>query len=104
MTSGVPSNVPPRKPAGAAFYPEDMSKAEFESWVKTLDLEPVSTKRPASLLVIHRDNGTLKAVPYSAEYKADLARLAGLLRDAAAATSNPTLKKFLTSRATAFAL
>ena len=28
--------VPARKPEGANFYPEDMTKAEFESWVKTL--------------------------------------------------------------------
>src|SRR5579859_4044352 len=28
--------VSPRKPAGANFYPEDMTKEEFESWVKTL--------------------------------------------------------------------
>jgi hypothetical protein len=94
-------NVPPRKPAGAAFYPEDMTKAEFESWVKTLD--PARQHEATGFFtVIHRDNGKITAVPYSVEYKADLARLAGLLRDAAAATSNATLKKFLTSRATAF--
>src|SRR5262249_52030707 len=29
-------NVPERKPEGANFYPEDMTKDEFESWVKTL--------------------------------------------------------------------
>ena len=29
--------VPAKKPAGATFYPEDMTKAEFEAWVKTLD-------------------------------------------------------------------
>src|SRR5690348_15014101 len=28
--------VPEHKPAGANFYPEDMTKEEFESWVKTL--------------------------------------------------------------------
>jgi len=28
--------VPERKPPGANFYPEDMKKEEFESWVKTL--------------------------------------------------------------------
>ena len=28
--------VPPRKLPGANFYPEDMTKAEFESWVATL--------------------------------------------------------------------
>ena len=28
--------VPAKKPAGANFYPEDMTKPEFEAWVKTL--------------------------------------------------------------------
>src|SRR5437764_391257 len=28
--------VPSKKPAGANFYPEDMTKEEFESWIKTL--------------------------------------------------------------------
>src|ERR1041385_6889974 len=28
--------VPAKKPAGANFYPEDMTKEEFEAWVKTL--------------------------------------------------------------------
>src|SRR6202162_622814 len=28
--------VPPRKPLGANFYPEDMTRDEFESWAKSL--------------------------------------------------------------------
>src|SRR5258707_10973461 len=28
--------VPSKKPGGANFYPEDMTKAEFESWAKAL--------------------------------------------------------------------
>ena len=28
--------VPPRKPAGSNFYPEDMTKADFEKWIATL--------------------------------------------------------------------
>jgi peptidase M49-like protein len=41
-------------------------------------------------------------VPYSEEYKDDLTRAAGLLRDAASLTDNASLKKFLSSRADAF--
>jgi hypothetical protein len=44
----------------------------------------------------------LSSVPYSEEYKADLTRAAGLLRDAAEATDNASLKKFLNLRADAF--
>ena len=35
--------VPASKPAGANFYPQDMSKEEFESWVKSLYPESKAT-------------------------------------------------------------
>jgi Peptidase family M49 len=94
--------VPEKKPAGANFYPEDLTKTEFEAWVKTL---PPAAQHEATgfFSVVRRDKGKLKLIPYSQEYKADLDRLAGLLREAAAATSNTTLKRFLTTRASAFA-
>jgi hypothetical protein len=42
------------------------------------------------------------AVPYSVEYQGELARAAALLREAAELTTQPTLKRFLTTRADAF--
>jgi len=95
-------DVPQKKPAGANFYPEDMTREEFESWVKTL---PADQKEQAEgfFTVVRRDeNHKLKLVPYSQEYKSDLDRAAALLREAAALTGNATLKKFLTTRAAAF--
>ena len=47
-------------------------------------------------------DGKLVAVPYSVEYQGELARAAELLREAAAATTQPTLKRFLETRAAAF--
>ncbi|HEX8087244.1 MAG TPA: hypothetical protein VF762_00225, partial [Blastocatellia bacterium] len=47
-------------------------------------------------------DGKLKAVPYSEEYVEFLAPAAKLLREAAALTSNQTLKNFLTARADSF--
>ncbi|UUZ47280.1 hypothetical protein LP420_28205 [Massilia sp. B-10] len=47
-------------------------------------------------------DGKFKTVKYSEEYKAELTRLAALLREAAASTDNASLKKFLTLRADAF--
>ncbi len=94
--------VPPRKPEGANFYPEDMTKAEFESWVKTL---PKDQQEQATgfFTVIRRDAaGKLTIVPYSVEYKDELARGAALLREAAALTNNASLKDFLTKRAAAY--
>ncbi len=95
-------DVPARKPLGASFYPEDMTRREFEEWVKTL---PESGKQQAEgfFTVIRRDAGRkLKSVPYSQEYKTDLDKSARLLEQAAALTPNATLKKFLTARAAAF--
>jgi peptidase M49-like protein len=103
--------VPAKKPAGANFYPEDMTKEEFEAWVKTL--YPESKEQAEGFFtVIRRGSGKkladtvggnkLKMVPYSDEYKADLAKAAALLKQAAALTDNASLKKFLTTRADAF--
>ena len=94
--------VPARKPEGANFYPEDMTKAEFESWVKTL---PKDQQEQATgfFTVIRRDAaGKLTIVPYSVEYKDELTRGAALLREAAALTDNASLKDFLTKRAAAY--
>ncbi len=95
--------VPARKPLGANFYPEDMTKDEFDRWVKTLT-EPEREQATGFFTVIRRSqvHDRLIFVPYSQEYRADLEKSAALLREAAALTDNASLKKFLTSRADAF--
>ena len=95
--------VPAKKPAGANFYPEDMTKEEFEEWVKTLS--PAEKEQAVGFFTVVRRGADkkLKLVPYSEEYKTDLDRAGKLLREAAALTDNATLKKFLTTRADAFA-
>ncbi len=94
--------VPAHKPPGANFCPEDMTKEEFENWVKTL-LPSEKAQAEGFFWVIRRDaDKDLTIVPYSDEYEADLDRAANLLRDAAALTDNESLKKFLTTRADAF--
>jgi len=94
--------VPEKKPAGANFYPEGMTKDEFEAWFRQLSPE-AREHAEGFFSVIHRDaDRKLRAVPYSAEYKVDLARAGRLLREAAALTDNVTLKTFLTRRAEAF--
>jgi len=95
--------VPATKPLGANFYPEDMTKAQFESWVATL---PAGQQEQAkSFFTVIRWQGGAKqltAVPYSEEYKDDLDRAAGLLHEAAGLTGNASLRKFLNARADAF--
>ncbi len=95
-------DVPAKKLPGANFYPQDMTREEFEAWVKTLS-KPEREQAEGFFTVIRRDaNRKLYAVPYSQEYRADLEKSAKLLEEAAALTDNATLKKFLTERAAAF--
>src|SRR5258708_3826517 len=94
--------APAKKLPGANFYPEDMTREEFETWAKALP-QADREKADGFFTVIRRDaRGHLKAVPYSDEYKPDLAKAARLLEEAAGLTSNATLKKFLLSRGAAF--
>src|SRR6266853_1612610 len=94
--------APSKKLPGANFYPEDITRAEFETWAKALP-QADREKADGFFTVLRRDaKGRLKAVPYSDEYKQDLAKAARLLEEAAGLTSNATLKKFLLSRGAAF--
>ena len=95
--------VPSRKPPGANFYPEDMTKAEFETSVKTLRSDQKEQAEGFFTVIRRGADRKLTIVPYSQEYKSYLDQLAGLLREAADLTGNASLKKFLTTRAAAFA-
>ncbi len=96
--------APPRKPLGSNFYPEDMTKQDFERWVATL--LPQEQERAKGFFTVVRWNdkkaGSFALFPYSDEYKDDLTRAAALLREAADLTENSSLKKFLATRADAF--
>jgi hypothetical protein len=94
--------VPERKPLGANFYPPDMTKAEFEAWVKTLDPKQKEQAEGFFTVIRRGADKKLKIVPYSEEYRPDLTKAAGLLKEAASLTDNESLKKFLNSRAEAF--
>ncbi len=96
------SGVPEHKPAGANFYPEDMTREEFVAWAKSLAPKEREQAEGFFTVIRREANKKLAAVPYSEAYSADLHRAAGLLRDAAALTNNASLKKFLTLRADAF--
>jgi hypothetical protein len=111
--------VPPRKPAGANFYPEGMTKEDFGNWVAALPegeqkqatgffsvirwkdpQNPGANNSPAKHALAN--NRELVSIPYSEEYQEELTRAASLLRQAAALTDNASLKKFLSLRADAF--
>ncbi len=88
------------KPAGANFYPADMSKEEFEKWLSNHPGDRAAFT--SEFTVIRRRGDTLVAIPYSEYYKEELTRAAALLREAARYADNPSLKKYLLSRADAF--
>ncbi|HET9336821.1 MAG TPA: hypothetical protein VFO12_10505 [Sphingomicrobium sp.] len=88
------------KPAGAGFYPADLTKEEFDRYLAAHPGEAEALTDPYT--VVKRQGDKLVAVPYSVEYKQWLEPAAKLLEQAAARTSNASLKKFLTLRAQAF--
>jgi len=88
------------KPKGANFYPEDMTKEEFEAWITEHPGDREAFEN--TFTVIRREDGALKAIPYSEYYRLDLERAAAHLRRAAELTGNDSLRAFLNSRADAF--
>jgi len=92
----------PAKPESAGFYPADSSKAEIEAWIKSLPA-PEQESAKGFFTVVHRGTDQkFTLVPYNIEYEGELTRAAALLREAAELASEPTLKKFLSTRADAF--
>ena len=88
------------KPLGANFYPEDMTKDEFNHWLKK---HPKDKRMfESNFTVIRRKGKKLVAIPYSEEYRHLLEPAAAHLREAAKYTDNKSLKRYLLSRADAF--
>ncbi len=82
------------RPAGAGFYPSDMTVQEFEQFA--------DPDKNSNYTLIRRDeNGALKTVWYHEEYKEQLEKIANYLRAAADITIKPSVKKYLLSKADA---
>jgi hypothetical protein len=88
------------KPAGANFYPRDMTKGEFEA---ALDATPARVAALKSLYTLVRrdENGALTTVPYAEAYAEEHGRAARNLRAAADLAEDPGLKQYLSLRADA---
>jgi len=89
-----------KKPAGAAFYPADMTKEELEKYVaahpgKKDQLEGLFT-------VVRREGANLVGIPYGTYYKDALDQASTHLREAANISNDGALKRFLVLRADAF--
>ncbi len=87
-------------PEGAGFYPADLTREEFDAYLAAHPDQKDALASPYT--VVRRDGETLKAIPYSVEYAEWLEPAAKLLEDAAAITSNASLKRFLSLRAESF--
>ncbi|MEG3181849.1 dipeptidyl-peptidase 3 family protein [Sphingomonas sp. LT1P40] len=89
-----------KMPEGAGFYPTDLTKEAFDAYLAANPGEKAALTSPYTIVV--RDGAKLKAIPYSVAFKTELTEAARLLNEAAAITTNPSLKKFLSLRAKAF--
>jgi len=88
----------PRLP-GAGFYPEDMTKEEFEGRLRAFpelrdEFEKINT-------LIRRVDGTLVAIPYEKIYLDQLAASSRALAEAAALVDSPSLRRYLSLRSEA---
>ena len=82
------------KPLGAQFYPEDMSKEEFEEAYLPGKVDLYS--------FVRRDGeGALVLVPFHVEYAEELKAAAALLREAARLAESPDFANYLKLRAAA---
>jgi hypothetical protein len=92
------SSTGPRLP-GAGFYPEDMTKEEFERRLQAFpDLKEEFERNDT---VIRRIDGTLVALPYEKVYLDQLAAASRALAEAAALVESPSLRRYLSLRSEA---
>jgi hypothetical protein len=90
------------KPGQGSFYPEDATRADVEAWFKTLSEQDREAATGFFTTIRRGPSGALVAVPYSVEYQSELMTAARYLREAAALTTQPSLRTYLQARAQAF--
>lgn len=83
------------KPAGANYYPADMSREEF-------DAADLAGKDDLYTLIRRNDAGELYTVAYSEKYREKLEEAAAILRAAASVADDENFADYLTMRADAF--
>ena len=82
------------KPAGANFYPKDMTKAEFES-------ASIEDKSSIYNFVRRNDAGELYSIPYHVQFKDQVTQASELLMQASELAEDEGLKNYLELRAQA---
>jgi hypothetical protein len=82
------------KPAGAKFYPEDMTDDEFEAFKD-------DTKTSLYTIIQRDEAGKLISIPYHEVFKEELTKASEILKKAAELAEDEGLKKYLELRAEA---
>jgi len=90
------------KPPEANYYPAGATRDEVEGWMEGLPEAEQAAAKGFFTTIRRNPDGSLRAVPYSLEYQGELTVLSRLLAEAAALTTQPTLRRFLETRARAF--
>ena len=82
------------KPAGANFYPVDMTKEEFEAWN--------DPQKSSQYTIVRRtEDRSLKAIPYSIEFADKVSLAAELIKKASVLAEDEGFKSYLELRAEA---
>jgi hypothetical protein len=102
VTSAAAAIMPSAKPAQGNFYPADATKKDVEAWIAGLTGAAHADATGFFSVIRRGPGGKLMTVPYSVAYQNTLTQAAECLRQAANLTTQPSLKKYLTSRADAF--
>jgi hypothetical protein len=82
------------RPPGARYYPQDMTREEFEAWEQ-------DGKDGLYSVVRRNEDGSLYLVAYSEEYAEQIGRIAALLREAAGLAEDADFANYLRLRAEA---
>jgi hypothetical protein len=90
------------KPLAGTFYPAGASKSDLERWLGQLTPDKRALAEGFFTTIRKEPGGGFVVVPYSVEYQPELGLMATLFKEAAALTTQPTLRAFLEARAAAF--
>ncbi|MDU8885614.1 Zn-dependent hydrolase [Yeosuana sp. MJ-SS3] len=82
------------KPAGANFYPQDMSKEEFEA-------SEIDDKSSIYNFVRRDETGKLYSIPYHKQFESEVKEVSALLLEASELAEDKGLQKYLELRAKA---
>jgi len=85
------------KPAGANFYPVDMTEEEFKKLAETNE-----TAKGLYTLIRRDDQGKLILIPYHTAFAAQVKKVSDLLVESSKYADDPGLKKYLELRSKAF--